>query len=133
MSSQMSATAVAGIEFDPYDHALQDDPYPTYARLRREDPFHHNVEHDFWVISRHADVHAAWRSDSAYSNRMGVTLDASAWNKHAHLVMSFLAMDPPRQTRLRRLVSKGFTPRRVAQMQPNIQKITNLYLDQALA
>lgn len=133
MSSQMSATAVAGLEFDPYDHALQDDPYPTYARLRREDPFHHNVEHDFWVISRHADVHAAWRADSAYSNSMGVTLDASAWNRHAHLVMSFLAMDPPRQTRLRRLVSKGFTPRRVSQMQPNISKITNLYLGKALA
>ena len=133
MSSQLSATGIAGIEFDPYDHVLQDDPYPTYARLRREDPFHHNEEHDFWVISRHADVHAAWRTDSAYSNAMGVTLDKSAWNKHAHTVMSFLAMDPPRQTRLRRLVSKGFTPRRVNELRPQIQRITEHYLDKALA
>jgi cytochrome P450 len=129
-----SQTSIApDLVFDPYDHRLQDDPYPVYARLRREDPFHHNEEHDFWVMSRHADIHAAVRSDAAYSNRMGVSLDASAWNEHAHTVMSFLAMDPPRQTRLRRLVSKGFTPRRVAALEPQIQRITDHYLDRHLA
>jgi cytochrome P450 len=127
-----SQTSIAPPVFDPYDHRLQDDPYPVYARLRREDPFHHDEEHDFWVLSRHADVHAAVRSDAAYSNRMGVSLDASAWNEHAHTVMSFLAMDPPRQTRLRRLVSKGFTPRRVAALEPQIQRITDHYLDRLL-
>ena len=130
MSSQTSIAS--DLVFDPYDHRLQDDPYPVYARLRREDPFHHNQEQDFWVMSRHADVHAAFRSDAAYSNRMGVSLDASAWNEHAHTVMSFLAMDPPRQTRLRRLVSKGFTPRRVAALEPQIQRITDHYLDRHL-
>jgi cytochrome P450 len=131
MSSQTSTEQ--GLVFDPYDHRLQDDPYPVYARLRREDPFHHEEEHDFWVMTRHTDVHAALRSDATYSNRMGVSLDASAWNEHAHTVMSFLAMDPPRQTRLRRLVSKGFTPRRVAALEPQIQRITDRYLDEHLA
>jgi cytochrome P450 len=121
------------ITFDPYDHALQDDPYPVYARLRHEDPFHHNTEHDFWVISRHADVHRVMRTDGAFSNAMGVSQDASAWNPHAHTVMSFLAMDAPEQTRLRRLVSQGFTPRRVAQMRAQIQRITDHYFDKALA
>ena len=129
MSSQ---TSTAPLVFDPYDHRLQDDPYPAYARLRSEDPFHHDEEHDFWVLSRHADVHAALRADAAYSNRMGVSLDASAWNEHAHTVMSFLAMDPPRQTRLRRLVSKGFTPRRVAELEPRIRRITDQCLDAVL-
>jgi cytochrome P450 len=46
--------------------------------------------------------------------------------------MSFLAMDPPRQTRLRKLVSKGFTPKRVAELEPSIQRITDLYLDRAM-
>ena len=95
------------LSFDHYDHALQDDPYPTYARLRDEAPLFHNEKHDFWVMSRYADIHKAWRTDDVYSNRMGVTLDESAWNEDAHLVMSFLAMDPPEQTRLRRLVSRG--------------------------
>jgi cytochrome P450 len=118
------------LDFDPYDHRLQDDPYPVYARLRRETPLYHNAEHNFWVLFRHADVDAALRADGVYSNRMGVTLDASAWSPHAHTVMSFLALDPPEQTRLRRLVSRGFTPRRVAALEPQIQRITDHYLDQ---
>ncbi|MCZ4499334.1 MAG: cytochrome [Marmoricola sp.] len=121
------------LNFDHYDHALQDDPYPTYARMREEAPLYHNEEHDFWVISRHADVREAFRVDDVYSNKMGVTLDKSAWNSNAHIVMSFLGMDPPQQTRLRKLVSRGFTPKRVASMEPRIAKISAEYLDNALA
>ncbi len=120
------------VAFDPYDYAFQEDPYPTYAALRAHAPLHHNVEHDFWALSRHADVVAALRDESTYSNAMGVSLDPSAWGPHAHKTMSFLAMDPPRQTRLRSLVSKGFTPRRVAQLEPQILRITRTHLDQAL-
>ena len=123
---------VDSIVFDPYDYAFQEDPYPVYARLRDEDPLHHNEHHDFWVLSRHADIQHAVRTEGVYSNAMGVSLDASAWNKDAHRVMSFLAMDPPRQTRLRSLVSKGFTPRRVRELEPDIQRLTDLYLDRAL-
>ena len=124
--------SVEPLTFDPYDYALQDDPYPTYRRLRDEAPLHHVEEHDFWVLSRHADVHKAVRTDGVFSNRMGVSLDPSAWMPHAHTTMSFLAMDPPEQTRLRKLVSKGFTPRRVAGLEPQIQRITDHYLDQCL-
>jgi cytochrome P450 len=128
----VSTLTDTGIAFDIYDHALQDDPYPTYARLRAEAPLFHQEEHDYWVLSRHADVHWAVRSDDHFSNAMGVTLDASAWNEHAHTVMSFLAMDPPEQTRLRRLVSKGFTPRRVQTLGNRIQELTDQHLDRAL-
>ncbi|MFL6106095.1 MAG: cytochrome P450 [Marmoricola sp.] len=121
------------LHFDHYDHALQDDPYPTYARLRAEAPLFHNEEHDFWVMSRHADLHKAWRTDDVYSNRMGVTLDKSAWNENAHIVMSFLGMDPPEQTRLRKLVSRGFTPKRVAEMEPRITEVSLRHLETALA
>jgi cytochrome P450 len=127
-----ATSGTARLDFDPYDHAIQDDPYPVYARLRREAPLYHNAEHDFWVMSRHADIGAALRHDTAYSNAMGVSLDKSAWNPHAHTVMSFLAMDPPEQMRLRRLVSKGFTPRRVLAMEPQIRRITDRYLDALL-
>ena len=130
----MSATTTEDrLLFDPYDYALQDDPYPTYRRLRDEAPLHHVEEHDFWVLSRHADVHKAVRTDGVFSNRMGVSLDPSAWTPHAHTTMSFLAMDPPEQTRLRKLVSKGFTPRRVAGLEPQIQRITDHYLDLCLS
>src|SRR5690606_8680547 len=114
-------------------HALQDDPYPVYARLRDEAPLFHQREHDYWVLSRHADVHEALRDDVTFSNAMGVSLDASAWSPHAPTVMSFLAMDAPEQTRLRRLVSAGFTPRRVRELAPRVEALTARYLDASLA
>jgi len=123
---------MTALTFDPYDYAFQDDPYPMYRRLREEAPLHHEQEHDFWVLSRHRDVHRAVRTDGVFSNRMGVTLDASAWTPYAHTTMSFLAMDPPEQTRLRKLVSKGFTPRRVAGLESGIQRITDHYLEECL-
>ncbi len=126
-------TGKCPLNFDLYDHAIQDDPYPTYARMRAEAPLFHNEEHDYWVMSRHADLHKAWRTDDVYSNRMGVTLDKSAWNENAHIVMSFLGMDPPDQTRLRKLVSRGFTPKRVAEMEPRITEISLQRLEEALA
>ncbi|MFI5625336.1 cytochrome P450 [Nocardioides sp. NPDC051685] len=115
--------------FDPYDYDFHEDPYPVYARLRDEAPLYYNAADDFWALSRHADVHAAVKDDVTFSNRMGVSLDASAWNADAHRVMSFLALDGAAQTRLRKLVSAGFTPRRVRGLTPQIQALADHYLD----
>ena len=127
------STLAEPLVFDPYDYAFQEDPYPVYARLRAEEPLHHNARHDFWVLTRHADVQHAVRTEGVYSNAMGVSLDRSAWGPHAHRTMSFLAMDPPRQTRLRSLVSTGFTPRRVQALEPRIRALTEQHLDRAMA
>jgi cytochrome P450 len=123
---------VASPTFDPYDYRFQDDPYPVYARLRAEDPLHHNEIHDFWVLTRHADVDAALRDHETFSSAMGVSLDRSAWGPDAHKVMSFLAMDPPRHQRLRSLVSRGFTPRRLQELAPRIQAMTEDFYDRVL-
>ncbi|MFD4323977.1 cytochrome P450 [Nocardioides sp. NPDC058538] len=119
--------------FDPYDYDFHEDPYPVYARLRDEAPLYYNASDDFWALSRHADVHAAVKDDITFSNRMGVSLDASAWNGEAHRVMSFLALDGKEQTRLRKLVSAGFTPRRVRELTPQIQALADHYLDALVA
>jgi cytochrome P450 len=123
-----AATTDAPLVFDPYDYEFHEDPYPLYARLRDEAPVFRADADDLWVISRHADVFDVLRDDVAFSNRMGVSLDASAWSPHAHRVMSFLALDGQEQTRLRRLVSAGFTPRRVKELEPRIQQLTDRYL-----
>ena len=86
------------LQFDPYDYGLHDDPYPVYERLRDEAPLYYSESGGFWVLSRHADVQAALRDDRTFSNRMGVSLDASAWNPEAHRVMSFLALDGDAQS-----------------------------------
>ena len=121
-------TGSGPIVFDPFDYGFQEDPYPVYARCRAEEPLHHNTTHDFWVLTRHADVQQAFRTEGVYSNAMGVSLEPSAWGPHAHKVMSFLGMDGDRQKRLRSLVSKGFTPRRVTELAPQIERLTDRYL-----
>lgn len=126
-------TSTATEIFDPYDYDFHEDPYPVYARLRDEAPLYYNASDDFWALSRHADVHAAVKNDITFSNRMGVSLDASAWNADAHRVMSFLALDGKEQTRLRKLVSAGFTPRRVRELTPQIQALADRYLDALVA
>jgi len=128
----VTTLATPAIVFDPYDYDFQEDPYPTYRRCRDEDPFHHNDELDLWVITRHADIQRALRTEGAYSNAMGVSIDKSAWGPDAHRVMSFLAMDPPRQKRLRSLVSRGFTPRRVTELAPQIERLTDQHLSRCL-
>lgn len=126
------SVASGEIVFDPYDYAFQEDPYPTYRRCRDEDPLHHNEELDIWFLTRHADIQHALRTEGVYSNAMGVSIDKSAWGPDAHRVMSFLGMDPPRQQRLRSLVSKGFTPRRVKELAPRIEELTDHYLSRCL-
>ncbi|MFF7944405.1 cytochrome P450 [Nocardia gamkensis] len=125
--------AVEPVTFDPYDYGFHEDPYPTYRRLRDEAPLYHNADLGFYALSRHADVVAAFRDSVRLSSANGVSLDPAAWGPHAHRVMSFLAMDDPRHMRMRRLVFKGFTPKRVAEMEVRIRELTLSYLAPALA
>jgi cytochrome P450 len=122
----------APVHYSPYDYEIHENPYPTYARLRAEAPLYRNDEFDFWALSRHADVLAAFRDPTHLSNRNGVSLDPAAYGPHAHKSMSFLAMDPPRHTRMRSLVSKAFTARRVAELEPDIRALAERYLDAAV-
>lgn len=128
----MTEALVDPVVFNPYDYDFHDDPYPIYARLRDESPLYHNPEIGFWALSRHSDVLRAFRDSTRLSSANGVSLDPAAYGPHAHLVMSFLAMDDPRHARLRQLVSRGFTPRRVAELDGRILELTRQYLEPAL-
>lgn len=118
--------------YDPYAYEIHEDPYPTYARLREEAPLYRNGERGFWALSRHADVLAAFRDSERFSNAEGVSIDPAASGPHAHRTMSFLAMDPPHHGRMRGLVSRAFTPRRVAGMEGDIRSLTRAHLDPAV-
>lgn len=128
-----STASLEPLTFDPYDYAFHEDPYPTYRRLRTEAPLYHNPDLGFWALSRYQDVTAGFRDSTRLSSANGVSLDPAAWGPHAHRTMSFLAMDDPRHMRMRRLVFKGFTPKRVAEMEDRIRELTLSYLEPALA
>ncbi|OBK48471.1 cytochrome P450 [Mycobacterium kubicae] len=117
---------------DPYDYDFHEDPYPYYRRLRDEAPLYRNDELNFWALSRHQDVLQGFRNSTALSNVYGVSLDPVSRSPEAHRVMSFLAMDDPGHLRLRTLVSKGFTPRRIRELEPRVRDLACLHLDTAL-
>ncbi|MEV1172470.1 cytochrome P450 [Nonomuraea sp. NPDC049784] len=120
------------VVYNPYDPLINDDPYPVYARLRREAPIYHNAELGFWALSRHADVSAALGDSALLSSDHGPMLDPGAWGPQARTYLSFVAMDPPEHTRMRAIVSRAFTPRRVAALEPMIRQIARGYIEEGL-
>lgn len=117
---------------DPYDYDFHEDPYPYYRRLRAQAPLYRNEELKFWALSRHHDVLHGFRNSTALSNVYGVSLDPSSRTSQAHRVMSILAMDDPQHLRFRALVSKGFTPRRIRELEPQVLELARTHLDSAL-
>ncbi|WP_245764982.1 cytochrome P450 [Nonomuraea jiangxiensis] len=120
------------LAYSPYDPVVNDDPYPVYARLRHEAPLYHNPELGFWALSRHGDVSAAFADSGLLSSDHGPMLDPGASGPHARAFLSFAAMDPPEHTRMRAAISRGFTPRRVAALEPMIRRIARDHLGQAV-
>lgn len=117
------------MEYNPYAYEIHENPYPVYAYLRESAPLYRNSAQGFWALSRHADVKAAFLDPERFSNRDGVSLDPAASNEAAQSTMSFLAMDPPRHTRMRAIVSRAFTPRRIAALEPRIRELSRNHIE----
>ncbi|MEV6362672.1 cytochrome P450 [Nocardia asteroides] len=111
------------LQFSPYDFAVHADPYPYYARLRAEAPVYRNDTDDFWALSRHADVKAALRDSDRFSSANGLRMEPAFWGPQAEQFFSFVAMDPPKHTRMRELVVRAFTQRRVQTMESRLREI----------
>ena len=95
--------------WDPFDKSLRVDPHPVWRRLRDEAPLYYNERHDFWALSRFADVDAAHRDPKTFSSAHGTVLELMTTDLIGSEGM-MIFLDPPEHTRLRRLVSKAFTP-----------------------
>jgi cytochrome P450 len=119
--------------FNPISPYVIANPYPYYHRLRTLDPIHRSPL-GFFVLSRHADVSLALRDKrfgkdfvGRMTRRFGPqVLDEPVYRSMSHWM---LQMDPPDHTRLRGLVVKAFTARRVEDMRPRIQEIVDRTLD----
>ncbi|HVO24625.1 MAG TPA: cytochrome P450 [Candidatus Margulisiibacteriota bacterium] len=116
------------LDFNPYAYAIHEDPFPIYRQLREHAPVYRNDALGFWALARYDDVLAAFKDPLTFSNAQGVSLERSSQGD-ASAVASFLAMDPPRHDQLRALVSRGFTPRRVSDLEPRIRELTAHYVD----
>jgi cytochrome P450 len=131
------AIGAAPLEFNPLDPGFIADPYPFYRRLRESAPVFKTPQ-GFWLISRYEDVAFVLRD-----RRFGKDFVGNMRRRYggsdgmnepaiASLARTMLVQDPPDHTRLRGLVTKAFTARRVADMRPRIQKIVDAQLDRVI-
>ncbi|MDQ2635253.1 MAG: cytochrome P450, partial [Actinomycetota bacterium] len=109
------------VYYDPYDVDITANPYPTYARLREEAPIYYNERYDFWALSRHSDVEKALSNWEAFSNQRSDILELikSDFDMPKGVMMF---EDPPIHTMLRGLMSRVFTPRRMAEIEDQIRR-----------
>lgn len=116
------------VSYDPYDVGINADPYPTYARLREEAPIYHNERYDFWALSRHDDVQKAlvdWRSFTSTRSDILDVIKADVELPAGVILFE----DPPIHTMHRGLMSRVFTPRRMAQLEDQVRQYCRTCLD----
>ncbi len=148
---------MAPVRFDPFSEEHRTDPYPAYAELRRHAPVHRIEKSGAWAVSRYADVsfvlrHPELFSSSAMRNMMTTGLTGASGATGMGLAgadalrlgellrtlpmdvmevvraRSLIAADPPVHGPLRNLVNRGFTPRRIAALEPRIREIAQASL-----
>lgn len=124
MSTNVSHAAPA--VFELRSGAGWADPWAMYQALRDHDPVHHvdagNPAHDYWVLSRHADIWTAARDHETWSSAQGLTVN---YNELELIGLTdnppFVMQDPPEHTEFRKLVARGFTPRQVEAVEPKVR------------
>lgn len=116
--------------YDPYDYAIDADPHPVWRRLRDEAPVYFNEGHGFYALSRFDDVLAAHLDPTTFSSAHTTVLELMAPEIDSYSQQLMIFMDPPRHTRYRKLVSRAFTPRRIAVIEPRVRELAAAFLDE---
>jgi cytochrome P450 len=132
----VSSDAPAAL-YNPFEPGFVENPYPQFEALREHDPVHETLL-GFWGLFRYEDVHRFIRdpqlsveAENAFESVLDqmqreIRGDRAEDGSHA-----MLNRDPPDHTRLRRLVSKAFTPRRIEGLRPRVQELVDQALDKA--
>src|SRR6516164_4751585 len=111
---------------DLFSDDLRRDPYPAYDRMRAGAPVFHVAAFDLWMIFDFEGVRRALVDHDVFSS------DLSHAPGHGNPGQWFIFFDPPRHTKLRALISKAFTPRVVANLEPRVREPSRLLLDQRI-
>jgi cytochrome P450 len=119
---------VSDVYYDMYSVEINVDPYPVYRRLREEAPLYYNDTHDFWAVSRYEDVEKGLLDAQTYISGKGAILEVIKADIDIPPGV-IIFEDPPTHTIHRRLLSRAFTPRRVAELEPKIREFCAHSLD----
>ncbi|MEE6136830.1 cytochrome P450 [Mycobacterium sp. 050128] len=120
--------ATAQLVFDPFSEEFFNDPYPTYRRMREEAPVYYDETHDFYALTRHEDVSAAFKDYETYSSARGIDLAMVKNNDLPQDSKSMIFMDPPEHRRMRSLVNKVFTPRAITSLKDSVTELIEYHL-----
>lgn len=125
----MAQTDQSQLYYDPFDFAIDDDPHPVWKQLRDQAPLYHNEKYGFYALSRHTDVATGLQDWNTFRSGKGTVLDIilSGAEIPSGLI---LFEDPPNHDVHRRLLSRVFTPRRMAAIEPLARQITIDVLDE---
>ncbi|MEJ6512630.1 MAG: cytochrome P450 [Acidimicrobiales bacterium] len=115
------------IYWDPYDSEIDDNPHPIWKRMRTEAPVYRNDRFDFWALSRFEDIEKASKDTATFSSTHGTVLEMMGPGMIGSNQMIF--MDPPEHTMYRSLVSRAFTPRRMALLDDYVRDVCAELLD----
>ena len=124
----MATSAPAAPYYDPYDFDIDADPYPVWKRLRDEAPLYYNEKYDFYALSRYADVERCFVEWQTYSSAKGSVLEIIKAGIELPPGM-FIFEDPPDHDLHRGLLSRVFTPKRLAAIEPKVRAYAARTLD----
>ena len=116
--------------YDPYDYGIDADPHPVWKRLRDEAPVYYNERLDFYALSRFDDVLRAHLDPATFSSAHTTVLEMMQPEPSEFERSLMIFMDPPVHTRYRKLVSRAFTPRHMAALEPRIRALAGRFLDE---
>lgn len=115
--------------FHPYSQEYFDNPYEVYERMRDEAPLYYDEDEDFYALTRHEDVAAAFKNHDAFSSARGCDLGMVRSDEAPG--KSIIFMDPPDHRHMRSLLNKAFTPRAIQTQRDTVVELVQHYLDMA--
>jgi cytochrome P450 len=131
MSGAIESQTLPDIYFNPWDENFRANPYPHYRPLLAGPPRIIDMGFKFVLAARYADVRAILMDHATFSSVQPAGMGFDEQTKLFGDAPTMLGSDPPTQTRLRRLVSRDFTPRRIRELEPRIREIANNLIDAA--
>jgi cytochrome P450 len=120
--------AESDVYYDPFDFEIDTDPYPVWKRLREERPLYYNERYDFYALSRFEDVERALVDWRTYSSARGTVLELIKSGLEIPRG-SIIFEDPPDHDLYRGLLSRVFTPRKMAAIEPKVREFCARCLD----
>jgi cytochrome P450 len=124
----MTIDPTVDLYYDPYDYAIDDDPYPVWKRMRAEAPLYYNEKYNFYALSRYDDVARALPDWQTYRSGRGTTADILFSGIEVPPGI-LLWEDPPLHDLHRRLLSRVFTPRRMLAVEDLVRDFCSRALD----